>query len=278
MFIYYQCILSLERKTLIINKFTLTYTLHWCYTFSRNYYAIKMESNSQKILVVDDEKDILEFISYNLKKERYNVFTAPDGKTAIKIAQKERPHLILMDVMMPVMDGVETCEKIREMAVGKNIIIAFLTARSEDYSQIAGFEAGGDDYIAKPIRPKVLVSRIKALLKRYRTLEFEEEEFNDHQIKLGRIMIDKERHQVFNNGKPLDLPKKEFNLLLLLTSKPSKVFTREEIFDKIWGADVFVGDRTIDVYIRKLREKIGLESIKTIKGVGYKFEVCEVNQ
>ncbi len=231
-----------------------------------------MESNSQKILVVDDEKDILEFISYNLKKERYNVFTAPDGKTAIKIAQKEHPHLILMDVMMPLMDGVETCEKIREMEVGKNIIIAFLTARSEDYSQIAGFEAGGDDYISKPIRPKVLVSRIKALLKRYKKLEFEEDAFNDHQIKLGRIMIDTERHQVYNDGEPLDLPKKEFNLLLLLTSKPSKVFTREEIFDKIWGADVFVGDRTIDVYIRKLREKIGLESIKTIKGVGYKFE------
>jgi len=132
------------------------YTLHWYNTFSFNYYAIKMESKSQKILVVDDEKDILEFISYNLKKERYNVFTAPDGKTAIKIAQKERPHLILMDVMMPVMDGMETCEKIREMTIGKNIIIAFLTARSEDYSQIAGFEAGGDDYIAKPIRPKVL--------------------------------------------------------------------------------------------------------------------------
>jgi two-component system, OmpR family, alkaline phosphatase synthesis response regulator PhoP len=230
-------------------------------------------SNGFRILIVDDEKDILEFISYNLKKEGFSVYTAPDGKKAIEIAQEVNPHLILLDVMMPEMDGIETCEKIREIpAIGKTII-AFLTARSEDYSQIAGFEAGGDDYISKPIRPKVLISRIKALLKRQGELSITTNEASEKIVELGDLIIDLDKYLILKGNEEINLPKKEFSLLLLLTSKPSKVFTREEIFDKIWGADVFVGDRTIDVYIRKLREKLGPEKIKTIKGVGYKFEI-----
>ncbi|HYX05837.1 MAG TPA: response regulator transcription factor [Bacteroidales bacterium] len=231
-------------------------------------------SNSKfRILVVDDEDDILEFVGYNLKKEDYKVFTASNGKTAIKIANEVLPHLILLDVMMPEMDGIETCEQIRALPGTQNTIIAFLTARSEDYSQVAGFEAGGDDYITKPVRPKVLISRIKALLKRYGSYTELDSIPDDSVLKFGELQIDKERHQVIFKGNEIDLPKKEFKLLLLLTSRPSRVFTRDEIFDNIWGSDVLVGDRTIDVYIRKLREKIGLNVIKTIKGVGYKFEV-----
>ncbi len=226
-----------------------------------------------KILVVDDEEDILEFTSYNLKKEGFNVYTATNGKEAIKLARDVTPHLIILDVMMPEMDGVETCEKMREIPTLGNSIIAFLTARSEDYSQIAGFEAGADDYITKPIRPKVFITRVRALLKRYGTFSIKETDVNDVSYQLGDLLIDKERHLVTLKEKPLVMPKKEFSLLLLLTSRPSKVFTREEIFSKIWGDDVFVGDRTIDVYIRKLREKIGENAIKTIKGVGYKFEI-----
>ncbi len=234
-----------------------------------------METPNYKVLVVDDEQDILEFTSYNLKKEGYSVYTANNGKEAINIAKEITPHLIILDVMMPEMDGVETCEKLREIPTLGSTIITFLTARSEDYSQVAGFEAGADDYIIKPIRPKVFIARVKVLLKRYTNISTESHiSQQDTSYNIGELVIDKEKHEVRFNEQPLNLPKKEFNLLLLLTSRPSKVFTREEIFSKIWGDDIFVGDRTIDVYIRKLREKIGENSIKTIKGVGYKFELA----
>lgn len=231
-------------------------------------------NNNYKVLVVDDEQDIIEFISYNLKKEGYTVYTANNGKQAVKLARDFQPHLIILDVMMPEMDGVETCERLRDIPSLDSSLIAFLTARSEDYSQIAGFDAGADDYITKPIKPKVLVSRIKALLKRYgNSLNGESANNSSEAYRVGHLMIDKEKHLITIDDRPLEMPKKEFNLLILLTSRPSKVFTREEIFNKIWGDDIFVGDRTIDVYIRKLREKIGEGAIKTIKGVGYKFEV-----
>ena len=229
-----------------------------------------MESSGHKILLVDDEPDVLEFLGYNLKKAGYNVTTSLNGKDAIEKAREINPHLILLDVMMPEMDGVETCEQMRQYKELQNTIIAFLTARGEDYSQIAGFEAGGDDYITKPIKPKVLISRIKALLKRYRE-KAEEGKEEESIIKKSDLIIDKEKYQVTKGEKELIMPKKEFELLLLLISKPDKVFTREEIFSKVWGEDVVVGDRTIDVHIRKLREKIGGEHIKTIKGVGYKY-------
>jgi two-component system alkaline phosphatase synthesis response regulator PhoP len=229
-----------------------------------------MESSGHKILLVDDEPDVLEFLGYNLEKAGYNVTTSLNGKDAIEKAREINPHLILLDVMMPEMDGVETCEQMRQYKELQNTIIAFLTARGEDYSQIAGFEAGGDDYITKPIKPKVLISRIKALLKRYRE-KAEEGKEEESIIKKSDLIIDKEKYQVTKGEKELIMPKKEFELLLLLISKPDKVFTREEIFSKVWGEDVVVGDRTIDVHIRKLREKIGGEHIKTIKGVGYKY-------
>lgn len=232
-----------------------------------------MNNNNINILVVDDETDIREFLSYNLKKEGFNVNTASDGKQAIKMANELKPHIIILDIMMPEMDGIETCEKIRENPELKNTLITFLTARAEDYSQIAGFAAGGDDYITKPIKPKVLVSRIKALLKRYTAFNnISTVTDNDNVINLGDIEIDKEKYLVSVNRETVNLPKKEFSLLMLLTSKPAKVFTREEIFNHIWGTEVFVGDRTIDVYIRKLREKIGESHIVTLKGIGYKFE------
>jgi len=226
-----------------------------------------METAGYKILLVDDEKDILEFIGYNLKKEGYEVFTARNGKDAIAIAKTEMPNLIILDVMMPKMDGIETCGEIKAIPELGNTIIVFLTARGEDYSQIAGFEAGADDYITKPIKPKVLISRIKALLRRYK-----EPEKSQDEIRLKDFTIDREKYLVFKDDEEISLPKKEFELLILLASKPDKVFTREEIFTKVWGNDVIVGDRTIDVHVRKIREKIGLDSIKTIKGVGYKFE------
>ncbi|MFW5705516.1 MAG: response regulator transcription factor, partial [Bacteroidota bacterium] len=220
-----------------------------------------------KILLVDDEKDILEFLGYNLKKEGYQVITARNGKDAVALARQEKPHLIILDVMMPKMDGIETCTEIKEIPELNNAIIVFLTARGEDYSQIAGFEAGADDYITKPVKPKVLISRIKALLRRYK-----EPEAPSAKIDLKDIIIDTERYLIIKDGEEISLPKKEFELLLLLASKPDKVFSREEIFSKVWGNDVIVGDRTIDVHVRKIREKIGLQSIKTIKGVGYKYE------
>ncbi|MFP4019290.1 MAG: response regulator transcription factor [Bacteroidales bacterium] len=229
-----------------------------------------MDTSLYKILIVDDEPDVLEFIEYNLTREGYKVYTTSNGSDALKKAKEIHPHLILLDVMMPGMDGIETCEELRKHPDMQDTIIAFLTARGEDYSQIAGFEAGGDDYITKPVKPKVLLSRIKALLKRYRS-EIDNESGKSSIIKTKNLTIDKEKYIVTKGKDELVLPKKEFELLLLLISKPEKVFTRDEIFYSIWGDNVVVGDRTIDVHIRKLREKIGGEHIKTIKGVGYKY-------
>jgi len=230
-----------------------------------------------RILLVDDEKDILEFLSFNLKNEGFMIDTASNGKEAVQIAGKVKPHLVLMDVMMPVMDGIAACEEIRANKELDNTLVAFLTARGEDFSQIAGFEAGGDDYITKPIKPKVLVSRVKALLKR-RSVNIEDGESGAvHKIVSGDLVIDKERYLVIRKGKDITLPRKEFELLSLLISKPEKVFTREEIFDRIWGENIVVGDRTIDVHIRKLREKLGDKYIKTVKGIGYKYVVHYIN-
>lgn len=228
--------------------------------------------DNYKILLVDDEPDILEFLSFNLEKAGYTVFKASNGKDAIKLAKQQIPHLIILDVMMPEMDGIETCEELRKIPQLNTTVITFLTARNEDYSQIAGFEAGGDDYIAKPIKPKVLISRVGALLKRYGKADVATDTENDNGIiRLGDLVIDKEKYTVKNGGVELALPRKEFSLLLLLISKPQKVFTRDEIYSAIWGDNIVVGDRTIDVHIRKLREKIGEDYIKTVKGVGYKF-------
>jgi two-component system alkaline phosphatase synthesis response regulator PhoP len=227
-----------------------------------------MNNNDYKILLVDDEPDILEFLSYNLKKEGYNVFTATNGKEAITVAKKESPQLIMLDVMMPDMDGIETCREIREIPGLKDVMIAFLTARSEDYSQIAGFDVGADDYINKPIKPRVLISRIKALLRRGSAGDASKTDKTD----MGGIRIDRERYVIVKDDVEINLPKKEFELLALLASKPGKVFTRDVILDKVWGGDVVVGDRTIDVHVRKLREKLGEDFIKTVKGIGYKFE------
>jgi len=220
-----------------------------------------------KILVVDDEPDILEFLSYNLEKEGFSVETAENGKQALEKAKKNHPDIVLLDVMMPEMDGIETCRTMREMPQFENTIIAFLTARTEDYSQIAGFETGADDYISKPIKPRVLVSRLKALLRRH-----EAKESKSSFLDVGNIQIDRERYLIIFNGKEMAVPRKEFELLYLLASKPGKVFKRDEILNEIWGRDIIVGDRTIDVHIRKLREKLGEELIKTVKGIGYKFE------
>ena len=222
--------------------------------------------SNEKILLVDDEPDILEFISYNLTKEGYDVSTSNNGKEAIEIAKKINPDLIILDVMMPEMDGIETCHEIRNINQLKNTLIAFLSARGEDYSQVAGFDAGADDYITKPIKPRLLVSRVKAILRRKSGLE---ETVSDNDLD---IVIDREKYLVYKDGQEFSFPKKEFELLSLLTSKPGKVFTREVILESVWGGEVVVGDRTIDVHIRKLREKLGDNYIKTIKGVGYKFE------
>lgn len=228
-----------------------------------------MSTSNNKILLVDDDNDILEFIKYNLEKEGYQIFTANNGRVAIDIAAKELPSLIILDVMMPDMDGVETCIKMRENPKLKNTLIIFLTARNEDYSQIAGFDAGADDYITKPIKPRVLTSRVKALLRRGGGVDEQELLTN---IEFDGLVIDRERYVVTKDGIEINLPKKEFELLALLASKPGKVFSRETILEKVWGGEVIVGDRTIDVHIRKLREKLGEDYIKTVKGVGYKFE------
>ena len=221
----------------------------------------------EKILLVDDEADILEIVGYNLKKEGYEVSTTDNGKDAIKIAKRENPDLIILDVMMPEMDGMETCYQMRNLPALKDTLIAFLTARGEDYSQIAGFDAGADDYITKPVKPRVLVSKVKAILRRKGGNAKVEEE-----IEVGGISIDRERYLIKKEGVDINLPKKEFELLSLLMSKPGRVYTREVIMNNIWGGEVVVGDRTIDVHIRKLREKLGDNFIKTVKGVGYKFE------
>jgi two-component system alkaline phosphatase synthesis response regulator PhoP len=229
---------------------------------------------NNRVLIADDEPDILEFVCYNLEKEGFEVFTASNGLEALELARKVTPNLILLDIMMPEMDGVLVCKELREDRSFDNTIIAFLTARSEDYSQIAGLEVGGDDYITKPIRPRVLVSKVQALLRRAGN-GISNHEHQSDLIEVGNLIIDKE--QVVVRKKEDDtkilLAKKEFELLCLLVSKPNKVFTREEIFKKIWGTDVIVGNRTIDVHIRKIREKIGNEYIKTTKGIGYKFEL-----
>jgi len=230
------------------------------------------KDNTPRILLVDDEEDILEFVSYNLQREGFRVFSARNGLEAIEMAGKVKPDLVILDVMMPEMDGIAACEEIRKLPTCKNVLIAFLTARGEDYSQIAGFEAGADDYITKPIRPKVLISRVKALLKRSGGIGADAAE-NDKIINIGDIVIDKERYILKIDGRELTLPRKEFELLSLLVSKPDKVFTRDEIYKAVWGNNVIVGDRTIDVHIRKLREKIGNDHIRTLKGIGYKFIV-----
>lgn len=220
----------------------------------------------EKVLLVDDEQDILEFIGYNLSKEGYEVLTANNGKDAIALAQKEEPDLIILDVMMPEMDGIETCLELRNIDKLKDTLIVFLSARGEDYSQVAGFDAGADDYISKPIKPRLLVSRVKAILRRKGSPQEEQTE------EQGGIKIDREKYIVYKDGEEHSFPKKEFELLALLISKPGKVFTREVILENVWGGEVVVGDRTIDVHVRKLREKLGDQYIKTIKGVGYKFE------
>jgi two-component system alkaline phosphatase synthesis response regulator PhoP len=227
-----------------------------------------MKKKDIKILLVDDEPDILEIVGYNLNNEGYQVLTAENGKQAVKMAAKHQPQLIILDVMMPEMDGIEACEQIRKNPALSETIIAFLTARGEDYSQMAGFDAGADDYITKPIKPKVLVSKVKSLLRRLK-----EEADKETTLTFGDLVINREEYKIIKNKKEIVLPRREFELLSLLTSKPGKVFKREDILDRVWGNEVVVGGRTIDVHIRKLREKIGDKTFKTVKGVGYKFVV-----
>ncbi len=227
-----------------------------------------MKKREIKILLVDDEPDILEIVGYNLQQEGYQIFTARNGHEAVSMAKKEHPQLIIMDVMMPEMDGIEACETIRKIPELNDVIITFLTARSEDYSQVAGFDVGADDYISKPIKPKLLVSKVKALLRRLKN-----EEVNSETLNVGGIEINREEYKIIKDDKAIVLPRKEFELFYLLASKPGKVFQRDEILDKVWGSEVVVGGRTIDVHIRKLREKIGEDLFVTIKGVGYKFEI-----
>lgn len=223
--------------------------------------------DKQKVLVVDDEQDILDLLRYHLEKEGLEVSTANNGKAALQLAKSERPDLVVLDIMMPGMDGVEVCQELRRTPGLEHTLIAFLTARTEDYSQIAGFEAGADDYIPKPVRPKVFVTKTKALLKRSR-----QEAPAARVLEANGIRMDLDRVQVNNGKEDLQLPKKEFELLALLMSRPGKVFRRDEIYSHIWGDDLFVGDRTIDVHIRKIREKIGEDRIGTVKGIGYRFE------
>jgi len=226
-----------------------------------------MSPEHTKVLLVDDEPDILEFMEYNLKKEGFQTYTAKNGQEAIDKAIEIKPNLIILDIMMPVMDGIEACRLIRSNHELKNVMIAFLTARNEDYSQIAGFDVGADDYISKPIKPRVLISRIKALTRRVNG------SVSEDLVRIGDLEIDREKYTVTYNNQQLVFPRKEFELLSLLISKPGKVFGRDEIMTRVWGDDIIVGDRTIDVHIRKIREKLGDESIKTIKGVGYKFDI-----
>ena len=225
-----------------------------------------MKKKDIKILLVDDEPDVIEIIKYNLLQEGYSVKTASNGKEAIKKAEKTTPHLIIMDVMMPEMDGIEACEYLRKNPNFNETIIMFLTARGEDYSYLAAFDAGADDYVTKPIKPKIIVSKVKSLLRRLK-----KEEENQDKIKVGKLIIDRDQYEVTLKGKTFSLPRKEFELLYLLASKSDKVVKREKIMQVVWGSEVVVGDRTIDVHIRKLREKVGDKHFKTVKGVGYKF-------
>ena len=225
-----------------------------------------MKKTGIRILLVDDDPDVIEIIRFNLHQEGYSISTASDGEKAIEEADREVPHLIIMDVMMPNMDGIEACGLLRKDPRFKETIIMFLTARGEDYSQVAAFDAGADDYVTKPVKPKILVSKVKALLRRLR-----DEDKNEEKLQIGKLIIDREEYQVTFDGKVFSLPRKEFELLFLLASKPEKVIKREKIMEIVWGSEVVVGDRTIDVHIRKLREKIGDKYFKTVKGVGYKF-------
>ncbi|MBT3281661.1 MAG: response regulator transcription factor [Cryomorphaceae bacterium] len=228
-----------------------------------------MKKSDITILCVDDEPDILEIIKYNLSNEGYKVYTANDGVSAILKANEINPNLIIMDVMMPNMDGIEACEKLRADQKFNDTIIMFLTARGEDYSHVAAYEAGADDYVTKPVKPKVLVSKVKGLLRRLKKVS----EIDLNEIEFKDIKIDREKYKVYIADKTLNLPRKEFELLYLLASKPDKVFKRDKIMEMVWGGEVIVGDRTIDVHIRKLREKIGDKYFKTVKGVGYKFVI-----
>ncbi|MEI6884289.1 MAG: response regulator transcription factor [Bacteroidota bacterium] len=226
-----------------------------------------MENKDTIILLVDDEPDILEFLGYNLEKEGFRILKASSGQKALEVAAEEKPHLIILDIMMPGLDGIETCNQLRKIPGMQNALIVFLTARGEDYSQIAGFDAGADDYVTKPIKPKVLVSRIQALLRRFRQIP-------ELSGRLGtkEFIIDLEQYKIIKNDEEIVLARKEFEILQLLVSRPNKVFTREEIFNQVWGENVIVGDRTIDVHIRRIREKLDTDHIRTIKGVGYKYE------
>jgi two-component system, OmpR family, alkaline phosphatase synthesis response regulator PhoP len=226
----------------------------------------KMNKSKHTILLVDDEDDILEFVGYNLKKEGYSILTSNNGRDAINIAIAHNPHLILLDVMMPEMDGIETCREMKRVKALENTIIVFFTARNEDFTQILGLDAGADDYITKPIKPSVLVSKVNSLLRRHNDAKN-----TSKQYEAGDLIIDREKYMVYKNGEEIQLARKEFELLHLLASKPDRVFTRDEILNQVWDEDVVVGERTIDVHIRKLREKTGSENIKTLKGVGYKF-------
>lgn len=220
---------------------------------------------AKSILIVDDEEDIRTILEYNLRKEGYDIYLASNGKEAMAEATKHKPDLILLDVMMPEMDGMEVCELLRKNPAFNNTLICFLTARNEDYSQVAGLDVGADDYIPKPIKIRILTSRIKAM---FRRTEKEPQDLGEYSEDL---IINREKYWVEKNGKQIYLPKKEFDLLSLLMSSPNSVFTREVILEKVWGNDIIVGDRTIDVHIRKLRSKVGDDSIRTIKGVGYKY-------
>lgn len=226
-----------------------------------------MKKRDITILLVDDEPDIIEIVRYNLALEGYKIETAENGEEAIFKAQKFRPQLVLLDVMMPKLNGIETCKRLRDIPELSEMVIAFLTARAEDFSQMNGFEAGADDYITKPIKPKVLVSRVKALLRRFRKKE------TNGNIMVGNLTINRDEYKILLDGEEMNLPRKEFELLSLLASHPGKVYSREDILDQIWGSEVVVGDRTIDVHIRKLREKLGNDKFMTVKGVGYKFMV-----
>ena len=227
-----------------------------------------MKKNKLKILIVDDEPDIIEILQFNLENEGYQVFSAVNGKEALKLAEMHIPHLIILDLMMPVMDGIETCERLRMDKKFNNSLIMFLSARGEDYSQVAAFESGADDYVTKPIKPRILNSKVKALLRRFKT------DFGQI-LSFENLVIDNERYIVKVNDKSINLPRKEFELLFLLASKPGKVFKRDKIMESVWGTDIIVGDRTIDVHIRKLREKLGENLFRTIKGVGYQFILNE---